>query len=169
MSFLPANPCCTFIQWTDIVSAHTLGLNFSSVLAALSSSGSLVVSRSVRPSVRPLVMFVKKWPLEYCKVIRTYLPTYLWDSSETSDICDSCDRSDDCDSCDRSDSFDKKNVVIKILWLKLVTKILRLQFCDFLPTYKTVVTLVTFATVVTLVIIVTLVTVVTVVTKRFSE
>jgi hypothetical protein len=34
-------------------------------LAALSSSRSLVVGRSVRRSVRPSVIFVKKWPLEY--------------------------------------------------------------------------------------------------------
>ena len=53
-------------------------------------------------------MFVKKWPLEYCKVIKTYLPTYLWDSSDTSDICDICDSSDNSDSSDSSDSCDKK-------------------------------------------------------------
>ena len=47
-------------------------------------------------------MFVKKWPLEYCKVIKTYLPTYLWDSSDSSDIYDKCD------SCDSSDSSDNK-------------------------------------------------------------
>ena len=50
-------------------------------------------------------MFVKKWPLEYWKVIKTYLPTYLWDSSDSSDIYDSCDGSDSSDS---SDSSDKK-------------------------------------------------------------
>ena len=45
-------------------------------------------------SVGPMVMFVKKWPLEYCKVINTYLPTYLLDSSDSSDISDSCNSSD---------------------------------------------------------------------------
>ena len=29
-------------------------------------------------------MFVKKWPLEYQKEIKTYLPTYQWDSSDSS-------------------------------------------------------------------------------------
>ena len=45
-------------------------------LAALSSSRSLVVGPLVCPSVGPL-MFVKKLPLEYQRVIKTYLPTYL--------------------------------------------------------------------------------------------
>ena len=47
-------------------------------------------------------MFVKKWPLEYCKVIKTYLPTYLLDSSGSSHICDSCYSSDSSDKklCD---------------------------------------------------------------------
>ena len=66
------------------------------------------VRPSVGPSVRPSVMFVKKWPLEYCMVIKTYLHTYLWDYSDTSDICDSCDSCDDSDSSDSSDSCDKK-------------------------------------------------------------
>ena len=39
-------------------------------------------------------MFVKKWPLEYQKVIKTYLPTFLWDSSDSSDSGDSSDGSD---------------------------------------------------------------------------
>ena len=55
-------------------------------------------------------MFVKKWPLEYQKVIKTYLPTYLWDSSDSSEICnscDSCDSDDYNDSTDRSDSSNK--------------------------------------------------------------
>ena len=38
-------------------------------------------------------MFVKKWPLEYQKVIKTYLPTYLWDSSDSHDRSDSSDSS----------------------------------------------------------------------------
>ena len=66
-------------------------------------------------------MFEKKWPLEYQKVIKTYLPTYLWDSSDKSDICNSCDScasSDSCDSIDSSDSIDN-NFVTKVLSLKL--------------------------------------------------
>ena len=42
-------------------------------------------------------MFVKKWYLEYQKVIKTYLHTYLWDicySSDSSEISDSSDSSD---------------------------------------------------------------------------
>ena len=51
-------------------------------LAALSSSRSLVIGRSVRPSVGRSIMFVKKLPLKYCKVIKTFLiPTY--DTVET--------------------------------------------------------------------------------------
>ena len=46
-------------------------------------------------------MFVKKWPLEYQKEIKTYLPTYLWVSSDSSESSES---SDSCDSCDGSDS-----------------------------------------------------------------
>ena len=52
---------------------------------------------SVGPSGGPSVMFVKNLPLEYLKVIKTYLPTYLWDRS------DSCDSSDSSDSSDNSD------------------------------------------------------------------
>ena len=54
-------------------------------------------------------MFVKKWILEYKKVIKTYLPTYLWDSSDSSDSCDSYDSSDSRDGRDSSDSSDQKN------------------------------------------------------------
>ena len=70
----------------------------------------LALGRSVGRSV----MFVKKWPLEYQKVIKTYLPSYLWDSSDSSDSCDSCDSCDDCDSSyssyssDSSDSSNRK-------------------------------------------------------------
>ena len=49
-------------------------------------------------------MFVKKWPLEYQKEIKTYLLTNLWDSSDNSDSCDSSDSSDISDSSDSSDS-----------------------------------------------------------------
>ena len=61
-------------------------------------------------------MFVKKWPLEYQKAIKTYSPNYLWDSSDSSEICNSCDS---CDSCDSSDSE----------WVS-VTKILKQKFCN---------------------------------------
>ena len=47
--------------------------------------------------------FVKKLPLEYQKVTKTYLPSYLCDSSDGSDI------SDTSDSCDSSDSSDQKS------------------------------------------------------------
>ena len=47
-------------------------------------------------------MFVKQWPLEYQKVIKSYLPTYLWDNG------DSCDSSDSSVGIDSSDSSDKK-------------------------------------------------------------
>ena len=75
-------------------------------LAALSSS-----SWSVRQLVRPSVMFVKKWPLEYQKVIKTYLPTYLWGSSDRSEICDSSEKKKKCEW----------NCVTQFLWL---------YFCD---------------------------------------
>ena len=51
-------------------------------------------------------MFMKKLPLEYQKVIKSYIPTYLWDSSDNSDSCDSCDSSDSSDSCDSRDNDD---------------------------------------------------------------
>ena len=43
-------------------------------------------------------MFVKKWPLVYQNVNKTYLPTYLWDSSNSSDTSDSSDSSDSSDT-----------------------------------------------------------------------
>ena len=49
-------------------------------------------------------MFVKKWPLEYKKVIKTYLCTYLWYGSDSSVSCDSSDSSDSNHSSDTSDS-----------------------------------------------------------------
>ena len=54
-------------------------------------------------------MLVKKWHLEYQKVIKIYLPTYLWDSS---DISDSCDSSDSSDSIESSESSDKNATYI---------------------------------------------------------
>ena len=38
-----------------------------------------------RRTIGPSIMFVKKWPLEYQNVIKTYLPTILWDSNDSSD------------------------------------------------------------------------------------
>ena len=69
-------------------------------------------------------MFVKKWHLEYCKVIKTYLPTYLWNSSDSSDIYDSCDSSDSSDSS--GNKICDQNFVTKIVW----PKFLWLNFCD---------------------------------------
>ena len=51
-------------------------------------------------------MFVKKWPLEYQKVNKTYLPTYPWDSNDISDSSDSCDSRDSSDTSDSNDSSD---------------------------------------------------------------
>ena len=79
-------------------------------LATQSSSRSLVVCvlvhLTVCPSVLRSVMFVKKLPLEHQKVIKTYLPTYLWDSSDSSDSSDSRENCDSSDSSDSSDSTD---------------------------------------------------------------
>ena len=82
---------------------------YAGFLAALSSSRTTVLGRSVCPSVGLSVGDVcEKWPLEYQKVIKTYLPTYLWDSSDSCDICDSCDGCDSGDSIDSSDSSNKR-------------------------------------------------------------
>ena len=48
-------------------------------------------------------MFVKKWPFEHQKVIKTYLCTYLRDSSDRSDSSDSSDSIDNIDIIDSSD------------------------------------------------------------------
>ena len=76
---------------------------------------------------------MKKWPLQNQKVIKTYLPTYLWESSDSSDIYNSCDSSDSSDSSNKK--ICDKNFVTKILWLKLcdlnfVTKIVWLKLWD---------------------------------------
>ena len=107
---------------------RSLGSNWSTAkdaqlkfLAALSSSRRLFICPSVRqsnrpsvrrsigPSVSPLVMFVKKWPLEYQKVIKTYLCTYLRDSSDGSDSSDSSESSNSCDRSDSNDSTDSSD------------------------------------------------------------
>ena len=52
---------------------------------------------SSRPPVRPLIIpsvtFVKKWPLGYQMVTKTYLPSNLYDSTDNSDSSESSDRS----------------------------------------------------------------------------
>ena len=71
----------------------------------------LEVQLLVGPSIGRFMMFVKKWPLEYQKVIKTNLPTYLRDSSDSTnsiESCDGCDSSDSSsDSINISDSSDK--------------------------------------------------------------
>ena len=52
-------------------------------------------------------MFVNKWSLEYQKVIKTHLWTYLQDSSYNSDSSDISDSSDSSNSSDCSDSSDQ--------------------------------------------------------------
>ena len=87
------------------ISTHITGK--SMFLAARSSSSTTVVRPSVGWLVGWLVIFVKKWTLEYQKAIKTYLPTYLGDisdSSESSDGCYSCDSSDSSHSSHSSDS-----------------------------------------------------------------
>ena len=61
---------------------------------------------SVRPSVHPLVTIVKKLPLEYQMVTKTYLPSNVYDNSDGSDSSYSSDSNDSNGSCDRSDSSD---------------------------------------------------------------
>ena len=53
-------------------------------------------------------MFVKKWHLEYQKVIKTYLHTYLRDSSDSSDSSESSYSSDGNDSSDQTTLYTKK-------------------------------------------------------------
>ena len=93
-------------------------------LAALSSSRSLIVCLSVRPSfgssVRRSLMFVTKWPLEYQKVIKTYLPTR-----------DSSDSSDSSYSSESSDSSDQITLLTKSDWVSewnFSTEIFQLTF-----------------------------------------
>ena len=43
---------------------------------------------------------MKKWPLEYQILIKTYLPSYLCDSTDGSDSSNSSDISDNSDSSD---------------------------------------------------------------------
>ena len=50
---------------------------------------------------------------------KTYLPTYLWDSSDSHDSSDSSDSSNSNDSSDSSDSSDStKKVQSEIFWVK---------------------------------------------------
>ena len=91
-------------------------------LAAQSSSRRLVVSRSVGPSVGWSVTLVKKLPVEYQMVTKTYLPSYLCNSSDSSDSSDSCYSSDssessyNSDSSDSRDSSNQKNLFTKLLF-----------------------------------------------------
>ena len=62
------------------------------------------------------MIFVKKWRLEYQKVIKTYLPTYLWDGS---DISDSCDSSDSIVSSVRNEYSDPKKNFTKQLFVTI--------------------------------------------------
>ena len=52
---------------------------------------------------------MKKWSLEYQKVIKTHLCTYLQDSSYSSDISDISDNSDSSDSSDSNDGSDSSD------------------------------------------------------------
>ena len=70
-------------------------------------------------------MFVKMWPLEYQKVVKTYLPTYLWDSSDSSDSHDSSDSSDSSNSNDSSDSSDSSDSTKKVM-----SEIFRVKFFE---------------------------------------
>ena len=61
---------------------------------------------------------MKKLPVEYQIVIKTYLPSYLCNSIDSSDSCDSSDSSessDNSDSSDRSDSSNQKKIFTKKL------------------------------------------------------
>ena len=57
---------------------------------------------------------MKKWSLDYQKVIKAHLLTYLRDSSESSESSDSSDRSDSSDNSDSSDSSGSNTVVIVV-------------------------------------------------------
>ena len=76
-------------------------------LAALSSSWSLVVGRSIG---LPL------WKSDQ-KVIKIYLCTYLQDSSCSSDISDSSDNIDSSDSNDSSENSDQTTLYTKKFYL----------------------------------------------------
>ena len=78
-------------------------------LAASSSSRSQFVCQSVSVSVGRLVDFVKKLPLEYQILTKTYLPTYLCDSIGGSD---SSDRSNSSDSSDQQNKFTTKKTFL---------------------------------------------------------
>ena len=81
------------------------------------------------------MMFVIKWLLEYQKVIKTNLSTYLWDSSDGSDSSDSShnsysnDSSDISDSSDSSESSDSSNITDQQIYIKIVIN-LKNSNCD---------------------------------------
>ena len=73
------------------------------------------------------MMFVIKRLLEYQKVIKTNLSTYLWDSIDSSDGSDSSDSShnsyssdssDNSDSSDSSESSDSSKFTDQQIYLK---------------------------------------------------
>ena len=66
---------------------------------------------SVRPSLGPST-FIKKWSLEYQKVVITHLCTYLRESSYSSDSSDSSNNSDSSDSSESNDSSDSSDQTI---------------------------------------------------------
>ena len=70
---------------------------------------------SVRRSVRQSVAFLKKLPLEYQMVAKTYLPSNLSDYSESSDSSESSESSDSSECRDSSDKSDGKKLFLKKL------------------------------------------------------
>ena len=69
----------------------------------------LSVPWSVGWSFRPSVTFVKQFSFDTLKITKSYIPSNLCDSSDSSDRCDSCDSSDRSDSCDSSDVSDSSD------------------------------------------------------------
>ena len=70
------------------------------------------------------MMFVKKWPLEYENVIKTYLPAYLWNSSKSSESSESSESSDSSDQ-----------ITLQTIKLKLTKTYLPTYLSIYLPTY----------------------------------
>ena len=79
-------------------------------LAARSSSRTTVVGPLVGPSVGLSVRHIyEKVTFRDQNVIKTYLPTYLWDSSDNCDSRDSRDSSDSSNSSDSSENNDSSD------------------------------------------------------------
>ena len=84
------------------------------MLAAQSSSRRLVFGWLVCR----LVTFVKQWPLENQMLTKTYLPSNLCDSNDSSDTSDSSDSSYRSDSSNGSDQlFFTKNFITKMTFV----------------------------------------------------